>query len=450
MKIECPAKVKPLWQESTRYAFLRGGRGSGKSWSVADYIIAKCVENPDLSVVCLRQVQKSIKHSSKKLLEDRIRHHGLQDLFEITLTEIRRKGGSGIMIFNGLQDHTADSIKSLENFSLCWVEEAQTITQFSMDLLVPTIRSENSRLIFTYNPRLRSDAVEVLRRQKKDKVDIFINYTENPFCPKAIIEEAEEMRKSNPDKYRHIYLGDFESDDEKSIISRKWALAAVDAHRKLGIEPSGIRKIGYDPADSGADANAAVFVHGNIVLDVYEWSGGKDELFDSAEKVAKIAKIHKADLVVYDNIGVGAGTGSNLKKIGVQFEYMPFTASDSPTSGVYRDGKRNSDAFSNLKAQAWQHVADRMMATYNRIERGIDCDDDLIISIDNRVDHIDQLIDELSAPGYDYDNRGRMKVESKKDLEKRGIPSPNLADAFVMAVFPLVRGAAKSIKVRAL
>ena len=209
MELFIPMVYKPLWIKKARYYFLRGGRGSGKSWAVADWLLVTLVNNPNFNLVCLREVQKSIKHFSKKLLSDRINALGLNDFFEVLLTEIRLKNGRGIIIFNGLQDHTVDSIKSLEGFNLCWVEEAQIITSHSLELLIPTIRAEESKIIFTYNPKNDVDAIELLRDEKNNKIVIHSTYLDNEFAPSTIYEEAEEMRVRRPQKYNHIYLGHY-------------------------------------------------------------------------------------------------------------------------------------------------------------------------------------------------------------------------------------------------
>jgi len=209
MHLQIPPIYKPLWKQRARFYFLRGGRGSGKSWAVADYLLVQFLANPNLNLVCLREVQKSIKHSSKKLLADRINMLGLNDYFEVLLTEIRVKKGNGIVIFNGLQDHTVDSIKSLEGFNLCWVEEAQTITSHSLELLIPTIRAEGSKIFFTYNPKNETDAIEQLRDEKENKIVIHSTYLDNNFAPSTIYEEAEEMKLKRPQKYNHIYLGQY-------------------------------------------------------------------------------------------------------------------------------------------------------------------------------------------------------------------------------------------------
>ena len=209
MNLEIPNIYKPLWREDKRFYFLRGGRGSGKSWAVADYLLVQLLANPNLNLVCLREIQQSINKSSKKLLSDRINLLGLNDYFNVLATEIRMKKGNGVIIFNGLQDHTVDSIKSLEGFNLCWVEEAQTISEYSLELLIPTIRAEGSKIFFTYNPKNETDAIEQLKDEKSNKVVIHSTYLNNNFTPSAIYEEAEEMKLKRPLKYNHIYLGEF-------------------------------------------------------------------------------------------------------------------------------------------------------------------------------------------------------------------------------------------------
>jgi len=225
-----PAPIyNPLWEEEARYYFLRGGRGSGKSWAVADYLLTRLVENPNLNLVCLREIQRSIDKSSKKLLEDRIHMLGLKNYFEILNKEIYNcvlkrdenrklilnekgeviKTRKGNIIFNGLQDHTVDTMKSLEGYDLCWVEEAQTISEYSLGLLTPTIRVNGSKLFFTYNPKNETDAIEQLIKEKDNKVVIHSTYLDNPYAPQSIIEEAEEMKAKRPMKYNHTYLGQF-------------------------------------------------------------------------------------------------------------------------------------------------------------------------------------------------------------------------------------------------
>ena len=211
MKLQIAEPFLPLYEDEVRYYFLKGGRASAKSWHVADRLISLMVQDQDLNLICLREVQSSIKHSSKKLISDRIEYHKLNAYFEIQDQQINCRRGKGIIIFSGLQNHTVDSIKSLEGFDLVWTEEAQTITSYSLELLTPTIRKDGAKLFFTYNPKTINDPVYILEQDvpEQNKTVIFANYIDNPFCPTSIIEEAEQMKKLRPKKYQHIYLGGY-------------------------------------------------------------------------------------------------------------------------------------------------------------------------------------------------------------------------------------------------
>jgi len=442
-----PKELKPLYQNKARYKGLKGGRGSGKSWGAVDYILIKAVSNPNINIVCLRQIQKSIKHSSKKLIQDRIGTLKLTSFFEITLTEIRMKSGKGIIIFQGLQDHTADSIKSLEGFDIAFIEEAQSITEFSMDLLIPTIRKEDAELLFAWNPRYQTDAVEELFKSKSNKVLIHINYTQNPFCPTSIREEAEELKLIDIKKYNHVYLGGFVTGDELGIIREEWINSSIEAFSRANNKPSGTKRIGFDVADGTDekgeeiknDSNALVYFYGVFMMEIDEWFAKKDEIFISTKRVYRFGLDNNCDEVNYDNIGVGAGVGSNFNQLNAPFSHIPFTASNSPQNKdkEFKDGKLNVDMFKNLKAQAWYAIAERFIKTHNYITRGDNVSEDEMIFINPNSKHIDKLRTELSSPRWLKDGSGKMQVESKQSLKKRGILSPNIADAFIMGAFEL-------------
>ena len=155
--------------------------------------IANAADNSGFRAVCIREVQKSLKESAKRLLEDKIRAHGVADRFEILNDQIKTPGG-GVIIFQGMQDHTAESIKSLEGFHVAWAEEAQTMTSRSLELLRPTIRAPGSELWFSWNPRLQSDAVDKLFRfgePMDGAVVVQSNWRDNPYFPEEL--EAERI-----------------------------------------------------------------------------------------------------------------------------------------------------------------------------------------------------------------------------------------------------------------
>lgn len=217
LQIKTPRWSVPLLAPK-RYKGAKGGRSSGKSHFVAELLVEEHVRDKDLQSVCIREIQRSLKFSAKKLVEDKIRALGVSHLFEITLTEIRRIGGTGIIIFQGMQDHTADSIKSLEGFNRAWVEEAQSLSARSMELLIPTIRRDDSEIWFTWNPDQPSDAVEQLFEDNEDSVVVHVNYTDNPWCPEVMKKQAEWQRKHDYEKYVHIWLGGYNTKSEAQIF----------------------------------------------------------------------------------------------------------------------------------------------------------------------------------------------------------------------------------------
>lgn len=210
--------------QPARYKGARGGRASGKSWFFAQYIIARMLTDVNLQVVCIREIQRSLKFSAKKLLEDTIRRMGVGGEFEVLQTEIRRRGGPGIIIFQGMQDHTADSIKSLESFDVAWCEEAQSLSHRSMELLIPTIRQDDSELLFSWNPEKETNAVERLFDERDDGVVVHVNYTDNPWCPQSMRDEADRMRRIDPEKHRHIWLGGFNKINDALIFRNKYSV----------------------------------------------------------------------------------------------------------------------------------------------------------------------------------------------------------------------------------
>lgn len=222
LKIKTPRWAKPLLKPS-RYKGAFGGRGSGKSWFFAECIIERCImEKTD--VVCIREIQKSIDQSVKKLLEYKIQELGVGHLFDVQKSEIKAPHG-GKIIFQGMQNHTADSIKSLEGYDIAWCEEAQTISQYSLDMLRPTIRKPGSELWFSWNPRHETDPVEFLRGDEapSDSIVLEVNFEDNPWFPEVLKDEMEYDKRRDPDKYAHIWKGEFVQNSEAKVF-KNWKI----------------------------------------------------------------------------------------------------------------------------------------------------------------------------------------------------------------------------------
>lgn len=202
-----PKKAKVLF-EPHRYTVLYGGRGSGKSQSTARALLLMAAQRP-LRVLCCREIQRSIKDSVHRLLEDVIDELGLRDCYRVMETQISAPNGS-LFLYSGLSTQTIDSIKSMEGVDICWVEEAQTITERSWQLLIPTIRKPGSRFILTMNPQLESDptSLRFLKRPPPNCVAVAMNYTDNPWFPQELEDERLHHLETQPDTYRHVWEGE--------------------------------------------------------------------------------------------------------------------------------------------------------------------------------------------------------------------------------------------------
>ena len=236
----------PEWALSlldpSRYKGAWGGRGSGKSHMFAEMMLEEHIMNQSQSSVCVREIQKSLNQSVKRLLEMKIQEMNAGAYFEVQDAVIKSKKADGRIIFQGMQNHTADSIKSLEGYDRAWVEEAQSLSQTSLDLLRPTIRKPGSELWFTWNPRQASDPVDLLLRgptPPKDANVIKVNYADNPWFPSVLKDEMEYDKRRDPDKYQHVWRGEYLQNSESRVF-RNWRIedfdAPADAIHRLGAD----------------------------------------------------------------------------------------------------------------------------------------------------------------------------------------------------------------------
>lgn len=206
LRPQVPRKLRPLL-ESARYKGAYGGRGGAKSHFFAEQVIVRCW-SATTRVVCIREVQNSIKDSVKQLLTDKIASLGLESDFDVIDTEIRGPHGS-LVIFKGMQSYNADNIKSLEAYDIAWVEEAQTLSQHSLDMLRPTLRKPGSELWFSWNPRYKTDPVDIFFRKTPPAgaLSVAINHSDNPWFPEVLQKEMAHDFAIDPDKAEHIWHG---------------------------------------------------------------------------------------------------------------------------------------------------------------------------------------------------------------------------------------------------
>lgn len=240
--LDTPRWAKPLLRPS-RYKGAYGGRGSGKSWLFAEMLVEKCVAEPGTHAVCIREVQKSLAQSAKRVIETKIEALGVGHLFDVQKAEIKTPGG-GLIIFSGMQNHTADSLKSLESYNLAWVEEAQTLSETSLRTLRPTMRKTGSEIWFSWNPRKTDDPVDdFLRGNSKKSLEaraegkwtpppgaivVQANWQDNPwFHGTEMAADKDYDFQRDRDMYAHVWGGEYEKNSQARVF-KNWKVIDAD------------------------------------------------------------------------------------------------------------------------------------------------------------------------------------------------------------------------------
>ncbi len=261
-RVQIPDAFRFLWQAQAddgrpvRYRAVHGGRGSAKSHSFAEALILKAAER-QLRIGCFREVQKSIRDSVKRLLDDKIRDSDLGQFYESTDSEIRGKNGS-LFIFGGLRTNP-DAVKSTEGLDIAAVFEASRVSQRSLDLLIPTVRKPGSEIWAEWNPENDTDPIDVLFRGPNGappgSIVREVNYDQNPFFPEVLRQEMEWARSRDPDKYQHVWRGGYVRNSETRVF-RNWTIEEFD------VDPTWTLRQG---ADWGFAVDPSVLVQCAIV-----------------------------------------------------------------------------------------------------------------------------------------------------------------------------------------
>ncbi len=442
--------LRDFWTTQADIKVLKGGRDSSKTWDAAGFAIF-LAQSYKLKFLCMRQYQNKIAESVYAVLVVQIHRFGLTDEFQILNNVIRHKHTGSEFHFYGIR-RNIEEIKGFEGVDIGWIEEGQGLTKEQWRHIEPTLRKDGAEAWIVYNPHLVTDFVETnFKHDPANGVIVrHINYDENPFLSNTSRRRIERLKASDHDEYEHVYLGIPWTDDDAVIIKRSWLEACVDAHIVLGIEEAGAHRLGFDIADSGKDLCAQVHAHGIVAKWGENWKGKEDELLQSCTRVYNKA-ITLGAHITYDSIGVGATAGAKFQELNDQrteqalagkIKYSKFIAGASVANpdDFYIDTEdekiTNKDFFSNLKSQGWWLVADRARNTYNAVHRGEHFEDDELLSLSGTLPNLAEVITQLSTPRRKFDAAGRVKVESKEDLAKRDVDSPNDADAFIMAYAP--------------
>ena len=300
LRIPTAPVFEPLLKPS-RYKGAHGGRGSAKSHFFSELAVERCVQFPGTRIVCVREVQRSLKESVKRLIEDKIQGFALGSVFGVQNDQIITPGG-GVIVFQGMQDHTAESVKSLEGFHVAYVEEAQTMTERSLEMLRPTIRIPGSELWFGWNPRNATDPVDKLLRGLElpdGAVVVKTSYKQNPWFPVELETERLFDYKHNPHRYAHIWEGEY----EPQAIGAIWDRATINRNRRDEAPSMSRVLVSVDPPISSDPRSdyAGIIVGGlgddkrGYVVGDYSCQGTPKEW---AERAIDAYDLHEADAIV--------------------------------------------------------------------------------------------------------------------------------------------------------
>jgi len=402
-RVRMPEKMKSLYQK-VRYKFFYGGRGGSKSVSVAKYILYRGTREK-LRVLCTREIQNSIKDSVHSLLKDLIQELNYSD-YDVTDKTIRHKETGTEFIFCGLwgQDRK-QTMKSYANIDICWIEEAQSVSKGSLQVLDPTIRKTGSEIIFTFNRLFPTDPVWMFQKsiENKNKILVKINYYDNIYLPDELRDQAsrskDEYDNKVNDDYLHIWEGEPVGFSEKSIIP----VRLIQEASARQISDEGQEEIGVDVARYGNDRTVFFKRKGHKITDykIYEKQGIIDTgnyLMDFVGRTNN--KIH----IKIDDTGVGGGLTDYMQKYG--FNVTPIN---------FGGRAKDSDKYFNTISEMWFEFRDLLPK----------------ISIPD----IPELTAELSSREWTLDTQARRRVESKDDYKKRGNRSPDLADALLICFY---------------
>ena len=452
-----PEKLERFVTIPKRFKVAFGGRSGTKSMTFAD-ILASRAKDYGEKTLCIRELQNSIEDSVHALLKAEIDRLGFPG-FEITDKAIRIEG-EDVFKFKGMGRNT-DAVKSMYGFERAWAEEAQSLSFKSISTLTPTIREAGSELWFSLNPGSSADPMSqrflkpFYTQLLKDgyyedelHLIVWINYTDNPWHSHELeMERIYDDENLSRAAYNHKWLGHYDDEVDNALVAVEWFDAAIDAHVKLGFKPEGAIIAAHDPSDEGPDDKGYALRHGSVFLSIAtNPNGDANQGMDWAlERAVK----DDADWFVWDCDGLGISLKRQVDTAlaGKHIDYHVFKGSetaDDPEQ-VYIDDtgndslkrRTNKETFANKRAQYYVKLADRFYKTYRAVHRGEYIDPDEMISLSSDIDCLDVIRSEVCRVPLKKNNNGKIQIMSKVEMARPplSLPSPNLADSMMMAMF---------------
>lgn len=401
---------KPLWwwvNHTTppyRYYALEGGRASGKSTAVADSLVCRGSAQP-IRVLCAREYQNSINDSVHRLLADRINTLGLPG-YTITKDTIEHANGT-IFIFRGLHNNL-QSIKSIEGINVAWVEEAQTVSRESLDILLPTVRAENSVIILTWNPLTNTDPVMerfVTKASPAMQAMTYHAHTTYRTIRRKLSQDVLDMVLTDlhTEDYQHIWEGQPYAKTINQIIS----FQQLDEATRRPQDTNGGVTFGVDIARYGEDRTALAIKQGSTITRLIDWRHAS--ITETANRIATYAEEYKPLSINLDDTGVGGGVTDILSDHRL------------PVRGInYAAQAKQPNLYPNVASELWFDFASQLPK----------------LSINPRLENLSDLIQELSTREWKINARNQRQVQSKGDYKNQNeTGSPDLADAVLLCCY---------------
>ena len=453
-------KIAWLLSKPKRIKIAVGGRGSSKSLGVGDIMLMLCDHGE--RICCTREFQNSIDDSVHESLKQEAARLGVEGL-TITNNNIYSAAG-GEIFYKGLARNIT-SLKSLAGVKRLWIEEGESVSERSLKVLTPSIRSKAGddgdppEIWITMNRGSTQDAIakkylsraeDSLARTGYYEDDLMmiveVNYTDNPWFPPELEQErADDEKNLSVEEYDHIWGGQYNDTVDHAIIKKSWFDAAIDAHVKLNINPTGAVVSAFDPADQGGDSKGYACRKGILFTDVDELiAQDGNKACDLATERAIRAN---SDLFVWDGDGMGALLRQQIATSfsGIKCELRMYRGSNevedkkAPYQGLHSLGtkdspKTNGDMFYNKRAQYYTKLAQRFYNTYKAVN-GEYIDPEQLISISGDIKLLGKLRAEVCRIPRKPNGNGKIQLMSKKEMkDKHNINSPGMADCLAMAM----------------
>ncbi len=403
--LDIPEKLIPVITNINKYSYflIDGGRGGGKSQSIAR-IILWLSEKRRVRVCCGRETQATISDSVHKIFSDLIDEYNLN--FTVKSNKIIHNTSESDIIFKGFREQGRVNIKGLEGVDILWIDEAQAITKSTLDVIIPTIRKKNSIVIFTMNRLTRKDAVYSEFVSRDDCLHIKINYYDNKYCPQKLINEAKRCKEKNSSDYEHIWEGNpLDTTNDFLFSSTKLDKAANISFYKDNSPV--VRCLSVDLAGNGGDFCVASFIESKNAV---QWSLEKQEYWNEPDtditkgRILNLYNTWKPKLLILDADGLGYPIYVSIKNvISSAIKFNGAASSNRPNAL-----NRRADGYLTLK----EFIDNEWLKVQS----------DLIL---NQLEYIKKS----------YKTNGQIFIQSKKDMKAEHGESPDFADSLMMGIY---------------